>query len=360
MGWACCFRRMVGGARLTGSKKGRDDAKCWEIRSRGCRHALSSANRGKCRQTDGARNSPRRVAIRSRSERSDRGAEAVPIGGRHCAVRRNSITGNLRRRANHALTFPSPVQTSVKQNNTVYCEYYRPTSPGKHPACIVLHILGGDFPLSRTVAQSLADRGVAALFVIMPYYGPRRDPEVPTRMVSADPEETVRGMTQAVKDIRYATAWLAAQKEVDPQQLAITGISLGGIVTALAGAVEPRFQKICPVLAGGGIAKMLWDSTEPHMVAARKRWLAAGKTREGLVTLMETVDPATYGDRIHGRKVLMINAQHDEVIPRVATDALWTAFGQPPIVWYQAGHYTAIWHIGDAMAALGRFSATGQ
>lgn len=254
-----------------------------------------------------------------------------------------------------ALTFPSPVHTSAQQNNTVYCEYYRPTSPGKHPACIVLHILGGDFPLSRTVAQSLADRGVAALFVIMPYYGPRRDPQVPTRMVSANPEETVRGMTQAVKDIRYATAWLAAQDEVDPHQLAITGISLGGIVTALAGAVEPRFQKICPVLAGGGIAKMLWDSTEPHMVAARKRWLTAGKTREGLVSLMQTVDPATYGDRIHGRKVLMINARQDEVIPRVATDALWTAFGQPPIVWYQAGHYTAIWHIGDAMERLADF-----
>lgn len=254
-----------------------------------------------------------------------------------------------------ALTFPSPVHTSAQQNNTVYCEYYRPTSPGKHPACIVLHILGGDFPLSRTVAQSLADRGVAALFVIMPYYGPRRDPQVPTRMVSADPEETVRGMTQAVKDIRYATAWLAAQDEVDPHQLAITGISLGGIVTALAGAVEPRFQKICPVLAGGGIAKMLWDSTEPHMVAARKRWLTAGKTRDGLVSLMQTVDPATYGDRIHGRKVLMINARQDEVIPRVATDALWTAFGQPPIVWYQAGHYTAIWHIGDAMERLANF-----
>ncbi len=75
------------------------------------------------------------------------------------------------------VTFPSPVTTKYDCNNTVHCEYYCPTSPGKHPACVVLHILGGDFPLSRTFATALAHRGVAALFVIMPYYGPRRPPD---------------------------------------------------------------------------------------------------------------------------------------------------------------------------------------
>jgi dienelactone hydrolase len=193
------------------------------------------------------------------------------------------------------------------------------------------------------------------LFVIMPYYGPRRDPTVPTRMISTDPEETVRGMTQAVKDIRYAAAWLGAQDEVDPQQLGITGISLGGIMAALSGAAEPRFHKICPVLAGGGIAAMVWDSPQPHLIEARKKWLAAGKTRESLVTLMQTVDPATYGDRIRDRKVLMLNAAHDEVIPYAATIALWRAFGKPPITWYGTGHYTAIWHIGEAIASVTEF-----
>ena len=141
------------------------------------------------------------------------------------------------------LTFPSPVHTPCEANNTVHCEYYCPTSPGKHPACIVLHILGGDFPLSRTFANALAHRGVAALFVIMPYYGPRRDPDSPVRMVSSDPEQTVRGMIQAVKDIRSAAAWLGEQPEVDPQQLGIFGISLGGITASLAAEAEPRLRE---------------------------------------------------------------------------------------------------------------------
>ena len=153
------------------------------------------------------------------------------------------------------VTFPSPVITKYEVNNTVHCEYYCPTTPGKHPACVVLHILGGDFPLSRTFATALAHRGMAALFVIMPYYGPRRPAEANVRMVSPDPNQTVAGMTQAVKDIRYAAAWLAEQPEVDRDQLGIFGISLGGITAALAAAAEPRFHKICPVLAGGGIER---------------------------------------------------------------------------------------------------------
>lgn len=253
------------------------------------------------------------------------------------------------------LTFPSPVHTPQEANNTVHCEYYCPTSPGRHPGCIVLHILGGDFPLARTFANALAHRGVAALFVIMPYYGPRRDPKSPVRMVSNDPEETVRGMTQAVKDIRCAATWLAEQPGVDPSQLGIFGISLGGITASLAGEVEPRFAKICPALAGGGIGSILWDSTESHMLAARRHWEAAGGSRQGLTDLMAKIDPATYADRARGRKILMLNASHDEIIPRKCTDLLWQGFGQPKIIWYDAGHYTAAWHIADAIQQVTDF-----
>src|SRR5262245_50984590 len=72
------------------------------------------------------------------------------------------------------VTFPSPVVTAQPNNNTVHCEYFRPVKPGKHPACVVLHILGGDFALARVFANNLAQHGVAALFLKMPYYGERR------------------------------------------------------------------------------------------------------------------------------------------------------------------------------------------
>ena len=112
------------------------------------------------------------------------------------------------------VTFPSPVVTPHPQNNTVHCEYFRPKAGGvKRPGVVVLHILGGDFDLSRLFCRALADRGVAALFMKMPYYGERRQPGSPARMISIDPVETVRGMTQAVLDARQAAAWLARKRK---------------------------------------------------------------------------------------------------------------------------------------------------
>jgi len=251
------------------------------------------------------------------------------------------------------VTFPSPLVTPHKKNNTVHCEYFCPTAPGKKPGVIVLHILGGDFDLARIFCRALASRGVAALFLKMPYYGERRQNDSPARMISMDPEETVRGMTQAVLDIRQAASWLAAQEEIDPQQLGIMGISLGGITGALAAAMEPRFSKVCLLLAGGDMGEVAWTSTE--MAPLRKRWDESGRTKEELFAALKVVDPVTYARPLPGRKILMLNASQDEVIPPACTRSLWRAFGEPEIVWWNAGHYTAIRYLGSGLVRVVQF-----
>src|SRR5262249_10425348 len=75
-----------------------------------------------------------------------------------------------------SVRFPSPIETPDATNNVVFAEYFEPTNipPGTRcPAVVVLHILGADFALSRYMAARLADAGVAALFVKLPYYGER-------------------------------------------------------------------------------------------------------------------------------------------------------------------------------------------
>lgn len=251
------------------------------------------------------------------------------------------------------VTFPSPVTTPVAANNTVHCEYYRSRRSGKRPGVIVLHILGGDFPLSRLFANSLAQHGCDALFVKMPYYGPRRDPSSPRRMVSPDPQETVAGMTQAVLDIRQAAAWLAARPEIDAGQLGIFGISLGGITGSLAAAAEPRLQNVCLLLTGGDIGRVGWQSLE--LAPVREKFLARGGSFEEFVETVRVVDPVTYAVAARGKRILMLNARSDELISRACTESLWKALGEPQIEWYSGGHYTAIAHVFSALGRVGRF-----
>src|SRR5262249_6691958 len=94
------------------------------------------------------------------------------------------------------LTFPSPVNSPYPENNTVHAEYYRPPGSGPFPGVIVLDITGGDQSLSRSIATYLAQNQIAALFVQMAYYGPRRPAEGKVRLLSTDIPRTIAGVTQ--------------------------------------------------------------------------------------------------------------------------------------------------------------------
>ncbi len=154
------------------------------------------------------------------------------------------------------VTFPSPVKTDVEENNTVYGEYFQPAGAGPFPACVVLHILGGDFLLAETVASHLAGRGIAALFVKMPLCITRAAARIRQgRMISEDPRESVAGMTQGVLDIRRATAWLAERSEVDPNRLGSPELPANH---AGPGGLESRLKNVAVVLGDGGFVDFLW------------------------------------------------------------------------------------------------------
>jgi dienelactone hydrolase len=238
--------------------------------------------------------------------------------------------------------FPSPVVTADPENNTVHAEYFRPSggAPARRPAVIVLHILGADFALSRYVAARLADRGVAALFVELPYYGERRPKGQDKRFLSVDIDRSVQSMRQAICDVRRAAAWLACRREVDPDKLGVTGISLGGIIASVAAAVDPALNRAAFLLAGGNLAKILW--VMPEGAKYRAAWLESGRKFDDLKALTDPFDPVTYAGRLIGKRVMMIAGKVDEVVPPEATRALWKAAGRPPITWYDCGHYSAV------------------
>lgn len=256
-----------------------------------------------------------------------------------------------------ALRFESPIETPDIANNTVHAEYFRPTVAGKCPAVVVLHILGADFALSRYLAARLADQGVAALFVKLPYYGERRPANGNARFLSSDIERSMRSMRQGVCDVRRAVAWLGGRPEIDPDRLGVAGISLGGIIAALAAAVEPKLTSAAPLLAGGDLADVLWNMPEPEARRYKALWVESGRTRDQLADLTRPYDPLTYAGRLQGKRVLMIAGTVDEVIPPRSTRLLWEAAGRPPLIWYDCGHYSAVGYLLPAVRRTVAFFA---
>lgn len=256
--------------------------------------------------------------------------------------------------------FPSPVTTSSPENNTVHAEYYRPVSqdreslasrehqrPEMFPGVIVLDITAGDQKLSRMISTHLAQNRIAALFVQMAYYGPRRPPGSELRLLSPNYQHTMAAVRQTVLDIRQATAWLEARPEIDSRRLGVLGTSLGSFIGSLAAEMEPKLSRVAVLLGGGSLVDAYYD--DPRATAFRWLWEAMGGTKEKLVQLIAPADPITCAANLKDRSVLIIAGKRDEIVPPQAAEALWKATGQQKIIWYDCTHYGAVVYFLPAM-----------
>ncbi len=245
------------------------------------------------------------------------------------------------------LRFPSPVESTVKENNTVHAEYYRPKGAGPFPGVIVLDITAGDQSVSRLISTHLAHNGIAALFVQMAYYGPRRPPGSNVRLLSTDFVRTFEGIRQTVLDLRRASAWLEARKELDPKRLGIMGTSLGSFMAALTAEMEPRLGRVAVLLGGGGLADGYYD--HPKAATYRKVWEALGGNKEKVAKLLAPVDPLTCAGNLKDRKLLIIAGKRDDIVPPKMAEALWKASGEQKIVWFDCTHIGAALYFVPAM-----------
>lgn len=247
----------------------------------------------------------------------------------------------------HHVRFPSPVDSGCLENNTVHAEYYRPKGKGPFPGVIVLDITGGDQNLSRTIASLLAQNGIAGMFVQMAYYGPRRPAGSSLRLLSPNYPQTMAAVRQTVLDMRCAAAWLEARPEIDGKRLGILGTSLGSFMAALTAEMEPRLGRVAVVLGGGGLVDAYYEDERVQHI--RRMYESIGGNRDRLKELIAPADPLTCAANLKDRKLLIIAARNDEVVPPRAAEQLWQASGQQKIVWYECGHYSAVLYFAPAL-----------
>jgi dienelactone hydrolase len=250
------------------------------------------------------------------------------------------------------LTFPSPVESPHKENNTVYAEYYRPKGKGPFPGVVILDITGGDQSLSRSLATDLAQKGIAGLFVQMAYYGPRRPKGSKLRLMSYNLPQTFAAIRQTVLDVRRATAWLESRPEVDAKRLGLMGTSLGSMVGALCAEMEPKLRRVVVLLGGGGLIDGYWDHPQARKYTRPLESMFGKQAKERAKELFAPIDPLTCAENLKDRKLLILAAKRDEVVPPSMTEALWKATGKQKIVWYDCGHYSAILYLLPALTRI--------
>jgi dienelactone hydrolase len=204
---------------------------------------------------------------------------------------------------------------------------------------VVLHILDGRFIVARMVCMSLANAGLDALLVKLPFYGPRRPPNVGSP--AKDPERFRLLVFQGIADTRRAAALLAGLATTEPGGVGLCGVSLGGFVAALTAGIDGNFERAAFVLAGGELDRvMTTGARETRRLQAR--FAELGLEGEGLRAWLRPMDPCTFAPRLRSCDVLMVNVAGDEVVPAASARALARDAGDREIVWFEGDQHTAL------------------
>jgi cephalosporin-C deacetylase-like acetyl esterase len=132
-------------------------------------------------------------------------------------------------------------------------------------------------------------------------------------------------ISQTIFDLRRAVDFIETQEELDHKQIGYFGISLGGIIGTTFCGIEERIKVPVIVLAGGGL-NLLYGTK------------AISPDTKNYLSIF---DPINFVARISPRPLLMINAENDDIVPRITSKLLYNKAKSPKhIKWYQAKHHT--------------------
>ncbi len=241
----------------------------------------------------------------------------------------------------YRLEFPSAFRSPYVRNNTVHAWWLVPNNrTGRVPTVLLLHSLGIRRPdLEMGLAKEFAKNGIAVLLMTLPYHM-ERTPEgfgSGDLILQGDVELLVQAGIQATWDVRRAVDWLQRQPEVDPNRIALVGVSLGAIMGSTALAVEPRFHSAVLILGGADLAHVLWHSV--LAIRTRLRLRADGYNLERLREALAPIEPMNLLTPEHGEKTFVIGARFDIVVPTEDTEKLIRTLGNPKVFWLNTGHF---------------------
>lgn len=196
-----------------------------------------------------------------------------------------------------------------------------------YPVIILLHGLGDNKQVDYIEYGNrvLLDSGYAVLRIDISNHGDRHIDDYDFDLVDGYRYWTRDMVTQTVFDLRRAVDFIETRKDLDPERIGFLGISLGGIIGTIFCSIDERVEVPVIVLAGGQLNLMFGQKA------------LSQETRDYL----SVIDPINYVRQISPRPLLMINAEHDDVVPPVTSKLLYAKAKKPKrIIWYPARHHT--------------------
>ena len=206
------------------------------------------------------------------------------------------------------------------------------------PALVFAHGLGAQADRQTAIDLCLT-LGVVALSLSGPGLGHSQGravtPQDPSQLFAGEDDIRRNWMYAYVFAILRSITFLQTMTEVDPDAIAVTGFSLGGVATFIANGVDDRIRGAVPMAASGGLpaaaAQDTWLRKLIQSAADQKSAQRAAEGRSaaspqqpaaptdpiadaGVQALFRGLDPLIFARKQKGTVYMLIGAQ-DEYFP---------------------------------------------
>ena len=217
----------------------------------------------------------------------------------------------------------------------IHLKAYINSDPKSH-ILLIQPISKGKYRISEFVANYFFARGWSCMII-------KRE-EAYKKIFT--PEALNLQMNELLLDSRHIVDFLENEKPFEYSDIAMFGISKGGIKTSMIMSYEKRIKAGVIALAGGDLPKLLTESKEKGIIKARKKYMAEHESdldslrhelREKL-----TVDPLLMAPYVDGSRTLHILAYFDQSVPYYYGEQLFEAMPGAKSYTMLAGHYSTI------------------
>lgn len=229
-------------------------------------------------------------------------------------------------------SFISPMADLLPQESAI--AYGRYLAPNKYPVNnpfdsntrTIIHFAGtadqGYNRRSLMLGLPLAKQGIASILLENAYYGIRR-PQAQNSYYLQDLTDLFKLGHATGQEGRSLIHWLQTDAQV--QSLLITGISMGGLVCAIVGALADKPLAMVPFVPPHGPEAPYMDMALKHHVDWKRLHLDLSKKgvenqEQFLRDFMRHLDIRRFNPPARPELVHLISAEHDAYIPQSSTE----------------------------------------
>jgi pimeloyl-ACP methyl ester carboxylesterase len=241
-----------------------------------------------------------------------------------------------------------------KANRSAFAQHWI-HDDGPRPTLCVIHGFGAsDFRLNSQFFRLpwFFAQGYDVLMYVIPFHGARGDRGLldGVGIFSNGIAHLNEALAQAVHDFRIFLDYLEG---TGVERIGVTGISLGGYVSSLLAAVEPRLQVVVPNAPVTNMGPLVrgWFPANVLLAGALR---AHGIPPHEVVEALDVHSPLNYAPVVDRERLMIIGGLGDRLAPPEQSRMLWEHWGRPRLHWFPGNH---VIHIdrGAYIGAMRRF-----